>query len=231
VKSDEGSQRTERRRATERLNRTMEELRREYLAAGLERAALDDDPVAQFGRWFEEARRADLIEPNAMTLATSSPAGRPSARVVLLKGFGPDGFVFFSNYASRKGEELAANPYAALVFWWPPLERQVRLEGMVERTTVEESEAYWRSRPLGSRLAAVASAQSEVIPGRELLVGRVEQLAARHADGAVPLPKAWGGYRLVPETFEFWQGQPNRLHDRFRYTRGEDGWLVERLSP
>jgi pyridoxamine 5'-phosphate oxidase len=209
----------------------MSELRRDYLAAGLERAALDDDPLVQFGRWFEEAKRADLIEPNAMTLATSSPGGRPSARVVLLKGFGPDGFVFFSNYASRKGEELAANPHAALVFWWPPLERQVRLEGTVERATMEESEAYWRSRPLGSRLAALASAQSEVIPDRELLVRRVEQLAARHADGAVPLPEAWGGYRLVPETFEFWQGQPNRLHDRFRYTRRDDGWLVERLSP
>jgi pyridoxamine 5'-phosphate oxidase len=209
----------------------MSELRREYRAAGLERDALDDDPVAQFGRWFEAAGRADLIEPNAMTLATSSPDGRPSARIVLLKGFGPDGFVFFSNYDSRKGEELAANPNAALVFWWPPLERQVRLEGRVTRTTTEESEAYWISRPLGSRLAALASAQSQVLTGREELVQRVEELAARHADGAVPLPGAWGGYRLVPDAFEFWQGQPNRLHDRFRYTRHRDGWGIERLSP
>jgi pyridoxamine 5'-phosphate oxidase len=207
------------------------ELRREYRAAGLDRDQLDDDPVAQFGRWFGEAERADLIEPNAMTLATSSPDGRPSARIVLLKGFGPDGFVFFSNYASRKGDELAANPNAALVFWWPPLERQVRLEGRVERTTTEESEAYWASRPLGSRLAALASAQSQVLAGREELVRRVEELAARHRDGDVPLPEAWGGYRLVPDAFEFWQGQPNRLHDRFRYTRRQDGWLVERLSP
>jgi pyridoxamine 5'-phosphate oxidase len=207
------------------------ELRREYRAAGLDRDQLDDDPVAQFGRWFGEAERADLIEPNAMTLATSSPDGRPSARIVLLKGFGPDGFVFFSNYASRKGDELAANPNAALVFWWPPLERQVRLEGRVERTTTEESEAYWASRPLGSRLAALASAQSQVLAGREELVRRVEELAARHRDGDVPLPEAWGGYRLVPDAFEFWQGQPNRLHDRFRYTRHQDGWLVERLSP
>jgi pyridoxamine 5'-phosphate oxidase len=207
------------------------ELRREYRAAGLDRDQLDDDPVAQFGRWFGEAERADLIEPNAMTLATSSPDGRPSARIVLLKGFGPDGFVFFSNYASRKGDELAANPNAALVFWWPPLERQVRLEGRVERTTTEESEAYWASRPLGSRLAALASAQSQVLTGREELVRRVEELAARHRDGDVPLPEAWGGYRLVPDAFEFWQGQPNRLHDRFRYTRHQDGWLVERLSP
>jgi pyridoxamine 5'-phosphate oxidase len=213
------------------LDMEISELRREYRAAGLDRDQLDDDPLAQFGRWFGEAERADLIEPNAMTLATSSPDGRPSARIVLLKGFGPDGFVFFSNYASRKGDELAANPNAALVFWWPPLERQVRLEGRVERTTTEESEAYWASRPLGSRLAALASAQSQVLTGREELVRRVEELAARHRDGDVPLPEAWGGYRLVPDAFEFWQGQPNRLHDRFRYTRHQDGWLVERLSP
>jgi pyridoxamine 5'-phosphate oxidase len=213
------------------LDMEISELRREYRAAGLDRDQLDDDPLAQFGRWFGEAERADLIEPNAMTLATSSPDGRPSARIVLLKGFGPDGFVFFSNYASRKGDELAANPNAALVFWWPPLERQVRLEGRVERTTTEESEAYWASRPLGSRLAALASAQSQVLAGREELVRRVEELAARHRDGDVPLPEAWGGYRLVPDAFEFWQGQPNRLHDRFRYTRHQDGWLVERLSP
>jgi pyridoxamine 5'-phosphate oxidase len=213
------------------LDMEMSELRREYRAAGLDRDQLDDDPVAQFGRWFGEAERADLIEPNAMTLATSSPDGRPSARIVLLKGFGPDGFVFFSNYASRKGDELAANPNAALVFWWPPLERQVRLEGSVERTTTEESEAYWASRPLGSRLAALASSQGQVLAGREELVRRVEELAARHHDGDVPLPEAWGGYRLVPDAFEFWQGQPNRLHDRFRYSRHQDGWLVERLSP
>jgi pyridoxamine 5'-phosphate oxidase len=211
----------------------MSELRREYGAAGLDRADLDDDPVAQFGRWFDRARAADLIEPNAMTLATVSPLGRPSARVVLLKGFGPDGFVFYSNYASRKGAELAANPYAALVFWWPPLERQVRIEGRVGRTSREESEAYWRTRPPGSRLAALASAQSEAIAGREVLVRRVGELAERHRDGEVPLPEAWGGYRLLPDAFEFWQGRPDRLHDRFRYTRqpSPPGWAVERLSP
>ncbi len=211
----------------------MSELRKEYGAAGLDRADLADDPVVQFGRWFEQASAADLIEPNAMTLATTSPDGRPSARVVLLKGFGPGGFVFYSNYASRKGAELAANPYAALAFWWPPLERQVRIEGRVGRTSREESEAYWRSRPLGSRLSAVASAQSQAIAGREELTRRVEQLVERHRDGDVPLPEAWGGYRLVPDAFEFWQGRPDRLHDRFRYTRREapPGWLVERLSP
>jgi len=211
----------------------MSDLRREYGAAGLERADLDDDPVVQFGRWFEQAKAADLIEPNAMTLATTSPAGRPSARVVLLKGFGPGGFVFYSNYDSRKGGELAANPYAALVFWWPPLERQVRVEGLVGRTSREESEAYWRTRPLGSRLAALASAQSQAIAGREELTRRVEELAARHRDGVVPLPEGWGGYRLAPDALEFWQGRADRLHDRFRYRRVDapPGWRVERLSP
>jgi pyridoxamine 5'-phosphate oxidase len=211
----------------------MSELRREYGAAGLDRTDLDDDPVVQFGRWFDQASAADLIEPNAMTLATVSPVGRPSARVVLLKGFGPDGFVFYSNYASRKGGELAANPYAALVFWWPPLERQVRIEGRVGRTSREESEAYWRTRPLGSRLAALASAQSEAVAGREVLSRRVDELAERHRDGEVPLPEAWGGYRLLPDAFEFWQGRPDRLHDRFHYTRrpSPPGWEIERLSP
>lgn len=211
----------------------MSELRRQYGAAGLDRADLDDDPVVQFGRWFEQARAADMIEPNAMTLATASPAGRPSARMVLLKGFDAGGFVFFTNYDSRKGAELAANPLAALVFWWPPLERQVRVEGRVERTSREESGAYWRSRPFGSRLAASASDQSEVIAGRDVLTRQVERLAASHLDGEVPLPEFWGGYRLAPDAFEFWQGRQDRLHDRFRYTRRDpgSGWLVERLAP
>jgi pyridoxamine 5'-phosphate oxidase len=212
---------------------SISDLRKEYGAAGLDRDDLDDDPVVQFGRWFEQARAADLIEPNAMTLATASPGGRPSARMVLLKGFDARGFVFFTNYDSRKGAELAANPYAALVFWWPPLERQVRVEGGVERTSREESEAYWRTRPLGARLAASASDQSEVVAGRDVLSGRVEELAARHPDGEVPLPGFWGGYRLVPDAFEFWQGRQDRLHDRFRYRRAgaPPGWQVERLAP
>jgi pyridoxamine 5'-phosphate oxidase len=212
---------------------SISDLRKEYGAAGLDRDDLDDDPVVQFGRWFEQARAADLIEPNAMTLATASPGGRPSARMVLLKGFDARGFVFFTNYDSRKGAELAANPYAALVFWWPPLERQVRVEGRVERTSREESEAYWRTRPLGARLAASASDQSEVVAGRDVLSGRVEELAARHPDGEVPLPGFWGGYRLVPDAFEFWQGRQDRLHDRFRYRRAgaPPGWQVERLAP
>ena len=209
------------------------DLRREYGAAGLDRDDLDDDPVAQFGDWFERARAADLIEPNAMALATASPDGRPSARMVLLKGFDARGFVFFTNYDSRKGAELAANPHAALVFWWPPLERQVRVEGRVERASREEAEAYWRTRPLGARLAASASDQSQVVAGRDVLGGRVEELAARHPDGEVPLPGFWGGYRLVPDAFEFWQGRQDRLHDRFRYRRAgaPPGWRVERLAP
>jgi pyridoxamine 5'-phosphate oxidase len=211
---------------------TIPRLRKEYRMAGLDRAGLDPDPVAQFGRWFSEAVAAGLPEPNAMTLATASADGRPSARIVLLKGFDASGFVFYTSYASRKGGELAANPWAALVFHWAPLERQVRVEGRVERTSREESEAYFRSRPLGSRLGAVASAQSRPIPSREVLEERVAELEARYGE-EVPLPDWWGGYRVRPEALEFWQGRPDRLHDRFRYTRPGPGaaWTIERLSP
>jgi pyridoxamine 5'-phosphate oxidase len=206
-------------------------LRKEYRMAALDRAGLDPDPVVQFGRWFDQAVGAGLPEPNAMTLATASAGGRPSARVVLLKGYDDRGFVFYSNYDSRKGEELAANPWAALVFYWAPLERQVRVEGRVGRTSREESAAYFRSRPLGSRLGALASAQSRPIPGREVLERRVAELEAAHPDGEVPLPDFWGGYRVVPDAVEFWQGRPDRLHDRFRYARADQGWTVARLSP
>jgi pyridoxamine 5'-phosphate oxidase len=185
----------------------------------------------QFGRWFADAKAADLIEPNAMTLATADAGGRPSARMVLLKGFDQRGFVFYSNYGSRKAGELAGNPAAALVFWWPPLERQVRVEGGVERVTREESDAYFRTRPLGSRLGAWASEQSRVIVGRADLERRLEELEARFGDGAVPLPPFWGGYRVQPEVIEFWQHRPNRLHDRLRYRRVPGGWTIERLSP
>jgi pyridoxamine 5'-phosphate oxidase len=185
----------------------------------------------QFGRWFADAETADLIEPTAMTLATADAGGRPSARMVLLKGFDQRGFVFYTNYGSRKADELAGNPSAALVFWWPPLQRQVRVEGIVERVTREESEAYFRTRPLGSRLGAWASAQSQVIAGRAELERRLEELEARYGDGEVPLPPFWGGYRVHPEVIEFWQNRPNRLHDRLRYRRVPDGWIIERLSP
>ena len=197
----------------------------------MDEADLAADPIVQFGRWFKEAEAAELIEPSAMTLATAAADGRPSARMVLLKGFDQRGFVFYTNYGSRKAGELGASAAAALVFWWPPLERQVRVEGRVERVSHEESEAYFRTRPLGSRLGAWASAQSEVIPGRAVLEERLERLSARYADGDVPLPPFWGGYRVRPDTIEFWQHQPNRLHDRLRYRRDGGVWVIERLSP
>jgi len=197
----------------------------------LDEAQVDADPIVQFGRWFADAEAADLIEPNAMTLATVAAGGRPSARMVLLKGFDERGFVFYTNYESRKAAELDGNPIAALVFWWGALQRQVRVEGAVERVRREESEAYFRSRPLGSRLGAWASAQSQVITGRAELEGRLEELTARYGDGDVPLPPFWGGYRIRPEVVEFWQGRPNRLHDRLRYRRTPSGWDIDRLSP
>ncbi len=209
------------------------DLRREYTREALSEASVDPDPIVQFRRWFDEAEAAGLPEPNAMTLATATADGRPSARVVLLKGVDARGFAFYTNYASRKGRELAANPRAALVFHWAELERQVRVEGRVERLSEQESAAYFRSRPLGARLGAWVSPQSEVIAGREVLETRLAELAARFADGDVPLPPWWGGFRLVPELVELWQGRPDRLHDRLRYRRGGSGggWRLERLAP
>jgi pyridoxamine 5'-phosphate oxidase len=204
----------------------------EDVRAGLVEADVDPDPVVQFGRWFDDAEAADLVEPSAMTLATATAEGVPSARMVLLRGVDQRGFVFYTNYESRKAAELAANPRAALVFWWGELQRQIRVEGPVERTSQQESAAYFRTRPLGSRLSAWASPQSRVIPGRAVLDQRVAELAAGHPDGDIPLPPFWGGYRLVPEVVELWQGRPNRLHDRLRYTRSADGrWQIERLAP
>jgi pyridoxamine 5'-phosphate oxidase len=206
-------------------------MRREYTREALAEADVDADPVVQFGRWFEQAEQAGLLEPTAMTLATATPDGRPSARMVLLRGFDERGFCFYTNYESRKGVELAANPRAALVFWWGELERQVRIEGPVAPTSRAESEAYFRSRPPGSQLSAAASPQSRVIQDRAVLERRVAELAADSADGQVPLPDFWGGYRLTHEVVEFWQGRPNRLHDRLRYRRAGDGWKIERLAP
>ena len=203
-------------------------MRREYTRAALAEADVDADPVVQFGRWFEQAEQAGLLEPTAMTLATATPDGRPSARMVLLRGFDERGFCFYTNYDSRKGAELAANPRAALVFWWGELERQVRIEGRVERTSRADSEAYFSSRPPGSQLSAAASPQSRVVPARAVLERRVAELAT---GAPVPLPDFWGGYRLTHQVVEFWQGRPNRLHDRLRYRRAADGWKIERLAP
>jgi pyridoxamine 5'-phosphate oxidase len=206
-------------------------MRREYTREALTEADVDADPVVQFGRWFEQAERAGLLEPTAMTLATATPDGRPSARMVLLRGFDQRGFCFYTNYESRKGVELAANPRAALVFWWGELERQVRIEGPVAPTSRAESEAYFHSRPPGSQLSAAASPQSRVIEDRAVLERRVAELAAGSVDGEVSLPDFWGGYRLTHEVVEFWQGRPNRLHDRLRYRRTGDTWKIERLAP
>lgn len=208
------------------------EMREEYNGGGLSEVDMEADPLRQFEKWFQHALAAKVPEPNAMTLATATPDGQPSARMVLLKAFDSSGFTFFTNYDSRKGHELAANPRAALLIFWEPLHRQVRIEGTVELTSAAESDAYFRSRPLGSRLGALASAQSVVIASRSALEQRVRELMQRFPDGDVPRPPHWGGYRVRPLTMEFWQGRPDRLHDRLRYQRVQpDGWRLERLSP
>lgn len=207
------------------------DVRREYGRAGLSEGDLAADPIEQLRGWLDQARDAYPEELTSMTLATADREGRPSARVVLLKGLDERGLVFYTNYDSRKGRELAENPRAALVFYWPALDRQVRIEGTVEKASREESEAYFLSRPLGSRLGAWASPQSQPIDGREDLERRLREAEARFGE-EVPLPEAWGGYRVRPETVEFWQGRPSRLHDRLSYSQTPDGgWRVERLAP
>jgi pyridoxamine 5'-phosphate oxidase len=211
---------------------SLADLRAEYSQAGLTAAELDRDPLRQFQRWFEQALHAGIREPNAMVLATVGSQWQPSTRIVLLKGIDDRGFTFFTSYESRKGLELAANPRAALNFPWVDLERQVNIIGSVTRLTRPESEAYFKSRPRGNRLGAWASQQSQVIPDRSLLEKRMQDLESKYPGEEIPLPPYWGGYRLSPVEIEFWQGRPNRLHDRFRYLKQGDGaWQIDRLSP
>jgi pyridoxamine 5'-phosphate oxidase len=207
-------------------------LRNEYGAHGLRRADLHSDPLQQFAAWFAAAMAADIRDVNAMSLATATPDGKPSVRIVLLKGFDERGFAFFTNYDSEKGRQLEVNPQAALLFYWVQLERQIRISGTVEKTSREDSAAYFHSRPIGSRLGAWASKQSEVIDARQILDTRLTEMTERFEEGDIPLPPHWGGYRVKPDKIEFWQGRPNRLHDRFRYSRRPDGtWLIDRLAP
>ena len=206
-------------------------LRQEYTSAGLDKAEVDPDPTVQFHEWFENAVEADLHEPNAMILATATNDGKPSARTVLLKGYDERGFVFYTNYEGRKAKEIEANPACALLFYWGELERQVRIEGRATRLSGEESDAYFASRPPGSRLGAWASEQSHPVEDRSILEERVRALQAEYEGREIPRPPFWGGYRIEPETIEFWQGRENRLHDRIVYHRSGRGWKIVRLQP
>lgn len=210
---------------------TLADLRKDYSLAGLVEKDLARDPYRQFEKWFQEAEAAKIPEPNAMTLATATREGRPAARTVLLKGLDGRGFVFFSNYASRKGRELEGNPHATLLFPWLALERQVTVEGIVTRVPREESETYFHSRPRASQLGAWVAQQSSIISGRAVLEDAMKLLEQKYAGIDVPLPPHWGGWRLAPETVEFWQGRRSRLHDRLRYRRDKDSWVIERLAP
>ena len=208
------------------------ELRREYQGRALLENEVDNDPLAQFNQWFDEAIRLDIKAPNAMALATVSPDGKPSVRYVLLKAADERGFVFYTHSVSAKGRQLAASPDAALVFYWPPVNRQVRLEGPVERVSDQEADSYFQSRPYGSQISVWVAPQSTVVSSRTFMERRVLELEAKYPQGEVPRPDTWVGYRLVPGTFEFWQGRENRLHDRIVYKRAADNeWILERLAP
>ena len=209
----------------------LESFRREYLSGGLERENLNDDPIVQFSVWMQQAVDLEIQDPTAMTVATVAANGQPSQRIVLLKEIDQNGFVFFTNYESRKASELNSNSKISLLFPWNIIDRQVKVCGEVEKITVEQTSEYFFSRPKGSQLAAIASKQSSVLTSRKELVERFESLQKEYEDKNIPLPGFWGGYRVIPSEIEFWQGGANRLHDRFRYLRNEGGWVIDRLAP
>ena len=206
-------------------------IRKDYQLQSLSESDVKQDPIEQFGKWWDEAIASSIDEVNAMTLSTVTAEGKPSARIVLLKGFDERGFVFFTNYESNKGAQLTANPFASLVFFWKELERQVRIEGICEKVSEQESDDYFHSRPIGSQLGACASPQSRVIESRRVIENNLEKLQDQYRDTEIPRPAHWGGYRVVPQAIEFWQGRSSRLHDRIKYTKENQSWKIVRLAP
>ncbi|MBD2752932.1 pyridoxamine 5'-phosphate oxidase [Spirosoma validum] len=213
------------------MSASISDLRNEYTLSGLDKTDVLSDPIAQFRRWFDAALSARVPEPNAMHVSTVTANGRPDGRIVLLKDVSDTGFTFYTNYESRKGRELTDHPFATLTFFYPELERQMRIEGRVEKVSAAESDAYFNSRPRGSQIGAWVSHQSSVIDNRDVLETRQRELEAQFAGQPVPRPPYWGGFRVLPDVLEFWQGRPSRLHDRIRYRKDENNWLIERLSP
>jgi len=206
-------------------------IRKDYQLQSLSESDVKQDPIGQFGKWWDEAIASSIDEVNAMTLSTVTAEGKPSARIVLLKGFDERGFVFFTNYESNKGAQLTANPFASLVFFWKELERQVRIEGICEKVSEQESDDYFHSRPIGSQLGACASPQSRVIESRRVIENNLEKLQDQYREMEIPRPAHWGGYRVVPQAIEFWQGRSSRLHDRIKYTKENQSWKIVRLAP